>query len=68
MDILSIIFLLCSVRTNVVLVLLFIGYVFGFGFAASADFSNAAGNDPYGERMLVVSGVSNKLFALVMLY
>lgn len=55
MFVLNIIFLICSLRTNAILVGIFFGAVIGFGLAAGSDFAHAAGNPGYASKALVVS-------------
>ena len=56
MGVLSFVFLLCSVRTNVVLVLIFVFATSGFALAGAADLYTGAGDIAFGHSMLVACG------------
>ncbi|KAH8592528.1 plasma membrane ammonium transporter [Bisporella sp. PMI_857] len=56
MGLLSFVFLVCSLRTNLFFVLVFIGATMGFGFAAGAFWQLAGGNTRIGNRLLVGTG------------
>lgn len=64
MTMLSFIFLICSLRTNVAFVLVFTGATMGFGFAAGAFWNLAMGNATLGGLCLKAAGGS--FFACVM--
>lgn len=51
----SLIFMICSLRTNVVLFSALLFLVIAFGSIAGAYFNLALGNDALGGRLLVVS-------------
>lgn len=61
---LSFIFLICSLRTNVAFVLVFIGATMGFGFATGTFWTLAVGNAEFGGLLLKAAGGS--FFACVM--
>jgi hypothetical protein len=56
MGLLSLIFLLCSLRTNAVFVLVFTGATLGFSLAAGAFWHLAQGNLAAGGKLLVGTG------------
>lgn len=53
---LSFIFLLCSLRTNAVFVLIFVCATMGFGFAAGSLWASALGSAAYGNTLLIGCG------------
>lgn len=53
---LSFIFLLCSLRTNAIFVLIFVCATMGFGFAAGSLWATALGSMEYGNKLLVATG------------
>jgi hypothetical protein len=57
MGVLSFVFLICSLRTNVVFVVIFIGATLGFCLAAAAFWTTAAGM-PIGATLLKGTGGS----------
>ncbi|TVY83245.1 Protein alcS [Lachnellula suecica] len=58
MGLLSLIFLICSLRTNVVFVIIFTGAFLGFLLAVGGFWSLAEGNAVTGARLLVGTGAS----------
>jgi len=55
---LSIVFLVCSLRTNVVLVVLFLAYSIAFPLLAAGDWQNGVGNKELGHKLLVGGGAA----------
>lgn len=53
---LSLVFLVCSFRTNLVFVLIFVAATIGFSFASAALWYTAEGSAAYGGQMLVATG------------
>lgn len=64
MTLLSFIFTICSLRTNIVFVLVFITATMGFGFATGAFWTLALGNISFGTTL--VKGAGGSFFACVM--
>lgn len=64
MTLLSFIFLICSLRTNIAFVLVFIGATLGFGLATGTFWQLAAGNASLGALLLKATG--GAFFACVM--
>lgn len=54
--ILSFIFLICSLRTNLFFFLIFVAATMGFSFATAAFWYNAEGNMALGKEFLVATG------------
>ncbi|KAF2169514.1 hypothetical protein M409DRAFT_64633 [Zasmidium cellare ATCC 36951] len=53
---LSFIFLICSLRTNLVFVMIFVCATMGFGFAAGSLWATAQGSAAYGNTLLIGCG------------
>lgn len=53
---LSFVFLICSLRTNLVFVLIFVCATMGFGFASGALWATALGQTAFGNMLLVATG------------
>ncbi|MCJ1292131.1 hypothetical protein MMC34_003681 [Xylographa carneopallida] len=56
MGLLSLIYLICSLRTNIMFVITFAGLTIGFLVEAGSYWNNAAGNTDSGSSLLVVAG------------
>lgn len=54
--ILSFIFLICSLRTNMVFLIIFVAATMGFGFAAGAFWNLAEGNMELGVKLVTGTG------------
>ncbi|KAK3675769.1 hypothetical protein LTR78_004410 [Recurvomyces mirabilis] len=56
MALLSFIYLIGSLRTNIVFLLIFVVATIGFSMAAAGFFSLALANNAYGEQMIIGTG------------